>query len=592
MWSALSLCALAQEGGFDAHGFRFVSPDADPRDPLEFVRLGETEPLQWSLGAVAEYASRPLFFELEDGSQVSPLQNLVAVNLAGSFVHIDRLRIDLSLPAYLTTSDDAGTEGPAPGDLRTSLLIVGLEPSQAGGFGLGLVAAMDTPTGAPDRWLGTVGPAGSVAMTSTMEIEDYTFSWMGGGRFAPNSDPEARPVPTRGGDSVEAAASVGVMASKKLGVGVEGKVSFPVEDAIRTAIGIPATAVASFRYTTESGGHLSGGLGTGLGRGAGASPVRVVVGGGFARKGRVSKKDKDADGLVGSADTCPDEAETPNQYKDDDGCPDVLPQIEFVARREDQEEGAAAIVVNRPDKTTSQGIGKLMVGGKPGEVFVATAKVGACYGGQVEARTPEEGRIQVIVPIGRLDAELVVTVTDASGRPLDGAVARYLVEEEGCSPRDTTLVAGKGIHVVGSGPTTVFLTAPGYGVHQVTLTPPMGERTLVDAKLSPTQVSLKDGVFRMAKPIEFRSNAAVILDTSLPIVGQVASLMLSNDGQHFEISAWAPAGANAKKLSQQRADAVVAALVERGVPPDLLTAVGMGALPGRQTEVVMARVAQ
>jgi outer membrane protein OmpA-like peptidoglycan-associated protein len=589
MWFALSTCALAQEGGFDAHGFRFVSPDADPRDPFEFVRPGETEPLQWSLGAVAEYASRPLRFELEDGSEVTPLQNLVAVNVAGSFVPIDRVRLDLAMPAYLTTSDDAGTDGPAPGDLRTSLLIVGLEPSQAGGFGLGLVASLDAPTGTPDRWLGTVGPAGAVAMTSTVEIEDYTFSWMGGARFAPNSDPDARPTPTRGGDAVEAAASLGMIVSEGLGLGVEGRVSFPVEEAVRTAIGIPATAVATFRYASASGAYVGGGVGTGLGLGAGASPLRVVVGGGFGGKGRVANKDVDEDGYVDSVDPCPDEAETPNQYKDD-GCPDTLPQIEFVARREDQEENAAAIVVDRPDKTKSQGIGKMMVGGQPGETFVANAKVGACYGGKVEAKTPEEGRIQVIIPIGRLDAELVVTVTDASGRPLDGAVARYIVEEEGCAPRDTTLVAGKGVHVVGSGPTTVFVTAPGYGVHQVTLTPPAGERTLVDAKLSPTQVSLREGTFRLAKPIDFRPGTAVILDTSTPIVGQVASLMLSNDGQRFEVSAWAPAGANAKKLSQQRADAVVAALVDRGVPPDVLVAVGLGALPSKQAEAVMIRV--
>jgi outer membrane protein OmpA-like peptidoglycan-associated protein len=591
MWLLLTTCALAQEGGFDAHGFRFLSPDADPRDPLEFVRPGETEPLQWSLGAMAEYASRPLRFELEDGTEVTPLQNLVAVNVAGSFVPIDRVRIDLSMPAYLTTSDDAGTDGPAPGDLRTSLLLVGLEPSQASGFGLGLVASLDAPTGTPDRWLGTVGPAGAVGMTSTVEIEDYTFSWMGGGRFAPNSDPDARPTPTRGGDAVEAAASLGMIVSKGLGMGVEGRVSFPVEEAVRTAIGIPATAVATFRYATESGGYVSGGVGTGLGFGAGASPIRVVVGGGFGGKGQVANKDIDADGFVDSADGCPEEAETPNQYKDEDGCPDALPQIEFVARREDREENAAAIVVDRPDKTTSQGIGKLMVGGQPGQLFVANAKVGACYGGRVEARTPEEGRIQVTVPIGRLDAEVVVTVTDAGGRPLDGAVARYIVEEEDCAPRDTTLVAGKGVHVVGSGPTTVFVTAPGYGVHQVTLTPPPGERTLVDAKLSPTQVSLREGVFQLAKPIDFRSGTAVILDSALPIVGQVASLMLSNDGQRFEISAWAPAGANAKRLSQQRAEAVVAALVERGVPPDVLTGVGQGTLLSKQSESVRVKVA-
>ncbi len=37
--------------------------------------------------------------------------------------------------------------------------------------------------------------------------------------------------------------------------------------------------------------------------------------------------DPDGDGVVGSADQCPHKAETKNDYRDDDGCPDELPEI-------------------------------------------------------------------------------------------------------------------------------------------------------------------------------------------------------------------------------------------------------------------------
>ena len=38
--------------------------------------------------------------------------------------------------------------------------------------------------------------------------------------------------------------------------------------------------------------------------------------------------DKDNDGLLDNVDTCPDEPETINAYKDDDGCPDTLPDTD------------------------------------------------------------------------------------------------------------------------------------------------------------------------------------------------------------------------------------------------------------------------
>lgn len=38
--------------------------------------------------------------------------------------------------------------------------------------------------------------------------------------------------------------------------------------------------------------------------------------------------DPDKDGIRGDADKCPNEPETVNGYKDDDGCPDEKPQVE------------------------------------------------------------------------------------------------------------------------------------------------------------------------------------------------------------------------------------------------------------------------
>ena len=196
----------------------------------------------------------------------------------------------------------------------------------------------------------------------------------------------------------------------------------------------------------------------------------------------------------------------------------------------------------------------------------------------------------VPIGIGRQDAEISVSVTDAVGRPLEGAEARYLVEDDACAPYDTRVVNGKAVHTIGAGPVTVFLTAPGYGVLQEAFTLTPGTREIVDAKLAPTQVALRDGVFRLSKPLQFGSGTAILGASSNTLLGQVASLMLSNDGQKFQISAWAPAGPTASKLSKERAAAVVAQLVSLGVRRRPWSRSGRGRCPSSQKDYVAIKV--
>ncbi|MEQ1572209.1 MAG: hypothetical protein ABMA64_41670, partial [Myxococcota bacterium] len=243
----MSTPAAAQSGGFDAHGFRFASATGDLRAPLEFVRPGSLSAPGGSIGLLGEYASRPLVFEL-DGERTIPLKNVVAVNLVGGFAPIDRVQVDVGLPVYLTATRPQDVVGPVAGDVRASLLVEAVRPSDAGGFGLGVNASIEAPTGAPAWYLGTFGTAGSIALTSTLEVEHTTFSWTAGARLAPNTALADRPAPTRGGDTVEASASLAQLATDTVGVGVEAHLSFPIDGDVRAGIGVPATSLASVRW--------------------------------------------------------------------------------------------------------------------------------------------------------------------------------------------------------------------------------------------------------------------------------------------------------------------------------------------------------
>ncbi|MEQ1571182.1 MAG: hypothetical protein ABMA64_36475, partial [Myxococcota bacterium] len=312
--------------------------------------------------------------------------------------------------------------------------------------------------------------------------------------------------------------------------------------------------------------------------------VRAVLGvavGGFRS---TAPSDVDGDGVVDAVDPCPDGAEELNGYRDDDGCPDELPSLVFVARRDGVDDPLVALTVSTTDGTSREVVGRAEVSGVPGQTYRAVAKLGGCMGGLAEAALPAEGTLEVPVDIGRVDAQLTVVVTDGAGRPLEGAEVKYLIEDDRCAPADTGLVAGRGVHLVGAGEAEVFLTAPGYGVYQTRLTLEPGEKRLLDPKLAPTGVALKDGRMQLVDPIAFVGATATLGGPSRQLLGQVASMMMTHDSR-FEVHAWAPAGGT-QALAQQRAAAVVDELVALGMPPDRLVAVGEGPLPRGQRDPV------
>jgi hypothetical protein len=597
-----ALPAAAQDAepyGFDAHGFRFVSAVSDPRAPLRFYRPAETPALGWSAGAMAEYATRPLLFEADDGTRFVASSNLAAVNVAAGFTPIRGLSLDVSAPVILTNTWGAApypardyvteSAGPTLGDLRVSVLGAPLVPS-GGGAGLGFVAALDLPTGAPERWLGTRGPAALLAAAGTFELDALTASAQAGARLAPNTAPDARPAPTIGGDTVELAGSVGWLLDDGLGLALEATASVPIDAQVRAALSVPAEATLVGRYRADSGAHVAAGLGVGLGAGAGASPVRLVVGGGFGSAVSTTPKDSDGDGFADRDETCPLEAETPNQFLDDDGCPDVLPRSVVSVTLDGAPVAEATLTVTTPDGVVRTSTGTATIDGLPSRKYQVTAALGACRTGEADVTLPMEGSTTSSIALSRAESSVLLSVFDATGRPLEGAQVRYVIEEEACRPTDVSLRAGRGSHVMGVGPVKLFVTAMGYDVYQTSFTLVEGEQTLVEAKLKPTSVSLKDGRVKVMPALQFAAGTATLDARSLTTMQQVASVLLSQETPvKVEIAAWAD-GRDAKKLSLDRATAVKDQLLSFGVSPELLIVAGKGALPKDQKDVVVMTV--
>ncbi len=582
--ATIAAASAQDEGGFDAHGFRFASADADPRSPIGFVRPRDEDDLAGSLAAAFEYATRPLVFDTGEGPETVMLEDLVVANLAAGLVPVAPLRLGVTAPFFLASQGGGETHTTAMGDVRLSALAVPLEP-EAGGFGLGLLAALDLPTGDPATYRGTDGIAGLVALAGTVEGGPLTVSFQAGGRAAPNTVPDERPAPTIGGDTFEGQLAFAGLAGAHTGIGVEGRMSVPFDPAVREAIGTAAEAMGTLRFVTTGGGHVLAGVGVGIGEGAGASPVRFVFGGGFGTSSNAGVADADGDGVADGRDACPDGAETVNGFADEDACPDALPQVEFVVVAGGVALEDAELEAMGPTGESVVGVGRVVATGMPGESVHVKVRAGDCRTGETQARFPPEGTATVQVEVVAQRGEVAVSVTDTAGRPLEGAMVRYLTTEEACAPADATLNAGRGTHAIGVGQVTLFVTAPGYDVQQFDLEVTQVERQAVDAVLNPTQVTRRGSQVNLAEPIVFLPESAIVDEVSTPLLQQLATVILTEDLRDIRILAWGD-GSSSRRIAEARGEAVVAFLESLGVPGERLSVSAQGALPKGQADRV------
>ncbi len=592
IWFLPILDAAAQEGGFDAHGFRLAAADADVRDPLTFLRPGRQESLDLSFGLAGEYAQAPLVFEPPSGGSEVLLQDLVAVNVAAGFAPVRPLRLGIEVPAVLSSANPASGLSNQPttlGDLRGTLLASVVQPGEDGGVGLGVVGHVGLPTGDPELWLGEGGLSGGGALVGTVEGGALTVSLQVGARFTPKQEPGARPVPTRGGDVGEAALAIGVKASERFGVSAEAHGDFALDPVVRRAIGVPAEALLSGRYVhAPTGVFVMAGVGTGLTRGAGASPLRAILGAGFGLGG--SAADSDGDGVVNRHDRCPEALEIVNGLDDEDGCPDELPSLSITAgTSSDEERARAKLTVTRPNGTMERAVGDLSLQAVPGARLLAAAQLGSCRLGSLEIEIGALDGQAYEVPVKRVAGPVRVKVSDAAGRPLRGATVRYIVDDPICGSNGSELVDGEGVHEVGVGEHTVLITAPGYDIAQQQFRVRPGEETTLQAVLSPTQVRREGGRLVFTAPLSFERRSTTLTPGTEALFSQIASVMFTDDVK-VKVVGYQDADGGGRQLAWDRAGVVRAALEEIGVPRSMIATHGAAGPPAEVDGHVEVRV--
>ncbi len=541
-----------------------VAPDMNVQsfrpstDSYEFFRLTDSavDPkgaVVWR--ATTSWSKDPLVWADYFGNETSLIGNLVQTDLAAGY-SFGKARVAVDVPVVLRSfgaDSDAVTDATGLGDVTLDAKYRVLD----GGVGLSVSTRAFLPTS-------TLGAPLAGAVGGELELA----------------------ADTKVGDKVLLAGTVGTVlrdaqdmenvawgSQLHLGVGAAYRVSDTfsavaeldangVFESFQDAVGRPSEALVGANLT--SGKLLfRPAVAFGLGDAVGTPSWRAILAIGSARPTPAAPVlDKDGDGILDSADACPDKAEDKDAYMDADGCPEPTDLTVKVIDSDGIEVKDAAWT-----------IGTLT--GKPGEVAkleagAATVTVGSVQKAvEVVAGPPMEVVVTVPAPRGAI----VVNIVDKDGKPVPNA---------SWSASGPTDLKGQpaGTYQLRPGMYMVSAAAPGFKklVKQsavqkdgsITLTLEMEPSK---AELSGSKIEIKDSVY-------YETSKAVIKPESFALLDEIAVIL----AEHPELTKIRVEGntdsrgnndAN-KKLSQERAQSVVDYLVGKGIAATRLEAVGYG----------------
>lgn len=581
MWLTFLLTsapALAQDG-FDAWTFEPAAQDGDIRDPITVNRPGEVNQLEWYAGGILGYANSPLRLVRVSGDQETRAQTLdhvVALDIGAGFAPVDRVRIDLAAPLFMTSSDADGTAGPALGDLTLSALVVPVTLGEAGG--VGIRPWITFPTGAAGRYLGSTAISAGGSANVSVTPGPWTLTGEVGVGFQGKVDA----YNIQGSDRARLGLGVGRLVSESTGINVEAFMALPFGKNDRAFTDSPAELLVSARHRRENGMHLTGGAGVGLTPGVGAARFRVFIGGGFGVLDR-APDDTDMDGIVDPEDACPNEPETSNDYRDGDGCPDQLARLKVTVTWGGEPYDGPVQLMGR----TSTGLEKnseaqpwKLTGRTPTEEWMVKA-VSECREGQSEVIL-QEGPNELVIDLVGQQSEVTFRVVDDIGDLIPDAELTFVEQAPGCGADQLqhALESGEGKVPLWHGVHTATAIAEGFGTKKVEFEVKGDEGQVVEFKLERKRAEIVDDEISILEKVHFETASAKIKTLSFALLDEVAALLVGHpEIQLVEVQGHADERGSSVynlKLSTNRAASVRQYLVDAGVKPERLIVEGYG----------------
>lgn len=336
--AVLAAPVAAEEANFPVERFR---PAIDGTGVLDVDSGQVGEHLQWTVGAFANYALNPLVFVNGDGERVGALvSHRIGLDVIAAVSLIDWLQVGVDIPTVLFQTRDSSVSNllTTPGELSAIgvgdmrlLSKVRLLRARDGQFvDLAIIPAITVPTGFPGGETGSYLGEGQVTFAPEIAVSrDFGEHEPGGAglRLAANLGYRLRPEER---DFVNV--KLGHELTARLGAAyrlASSPLMFEASANAATSTFSPFTSgleenplevIVGASYDVMPYLRLTGGVGKGIISGVGTPDVRVLAG---VRLIPVVDDDRDDDGIKNAADTCPDDPEDKDGFKDDDGCPDA-----------------------------------------------------------------------------------------------------------------------------------------------------------------------------------------------------------------------------------------------------------------------------
>jgi hypothetical protein len=333
--AALMLAGAVRAEPLPSINLRGVSPPPGPKGMLYLESVNSPGHLQFNTAGWLSWAYRPLVVRQQGQIVASLVKQQTALDLAGAVGLGKRLELGLVLPVVLAQSGDrtpetdqvlGGSKIPsqAIGDTTLALKAT-LRPvdEEFGGFGLALVGRVGVPTGSRTSTLGEGALTSEVRALAELRV--LAASLLATTGFKARSEERAfggkiwgDEIPWGFGFWIKPQ-MLGLDRQGRWRVGIETHGMLPAgPDAPFTSKAqAPVFLAGSARYTIRDL-QLLAGLEGGISQGAGAAPLRVVLGANWAPRDH----DLDGDGIEDDLDECKNKPEDRDGFEDKDGCPD------------------------------------------------------------------------------------------------------------------------------------------------------------------------------------------------------------------------------------------------------------------------------
>ncbi len=279
------------------------------------------------VGLYLDYAHNPLVLRTTDTNDniASVVNNQLFLHLNGSFSLWNRLNINVDVPVALFQSGDSRTDLDAAfkspskaefGDLRLGLR-VRLYGDYHSIFQIAIGGYLWFPTGSKGSYVsdGTFRGLPQIILGGRGDRVVWSFA----------AGPEIRGGQTYGGVTqgtmIKTGAGVGflLLDSRRLQIGPELNAAFTLESASKRNINFEALVGARYRVISDL--ELGLGVGPGFTAGIGTPDFRGVFMIAYTPEQKKAPEDRDKDGILDKDDACPDEPGIASDDPKKHGCP-------------------------------------------------------------------------------------------------------------------------------------------------------------------------------------------------------------------------------------------------------------------------------